>query len=167
VPALAVVEREAARRFAGLGLLDDATLAATTPAATLHDAAAAGRLLVATVDAAPVGFALVGRVDDGAHLHELDVLPAHGRRGIGAALLDAVVGWAVGHGLPHVTLITFRDVPWNGPFYARHGFRPLDDADCGPGLRALRAAETAAGLPVAARGAMRRPLDVASADPLP
>ena len=28
-------------------------------------------------------------------------------------------------GLPSVTLITFRDVPWNGPFYEKLGFEAV------------------------------------------
>jgi len=57
-----------------------------------------------------------------------------------------------------VTLLTFRDIPWNAPYYARLGFVPLADEMLPPGLRALREAEGAAGLPLTARMAMR--LDV-------
>jgi hypothetical protein len=35
-----------------------------------------------------------------------------------------------------VTLTTFRDVPWNGPFYAKLGFRELRHLS--PGLAAMR-----------------------------
>ena len=41
--------------------------------------------------------------------------PAQGRRGVGHALVDEVLAWSAARGLPSVTLITFRDVPWNGP----------------------------------------------------
>ena len=41
----------------------------------------------------------------------------------------------------YLTVSTFRDVPWNAPFYARHGFAPLGDYDMlileGEGLTAL------------------------------
>jgi hypothetical protein len=43
-----------------------------------------------------------------------------------------------------VTLTTYADVPWNGPWYARHGFAEL--AELTPELARLRAAERAAGL---------------------
>jgi len=38
--------------------------------------------------------------------------------------------------LPAVTLTTFRDVPWNAPFYARLGFRVIEALS--PGLQAIR-----------------------------
>ena len=42
-----------------------------------------------------------------------------------------------------VTLTSFRDVPWNAPFYQRVGFEVVDDPP--PGLAAVRAAERAEG----------------------
>jgi GNAT superfamily N-acetyltransferase len=66
-----------------------------------------------------VGFAFVGDVDDGLHLHQLAVHPDHGRRGLGTALLAAVFGRAAGRA---VTLTTFRHIPWNEPWYRARGF---------------------------------------------
>ena len=43
---------------------------------------------------------------------------------------DEVVAWAAEHGYDALTLATYRDVPWNGPFYASEGFvevGPVDD----------------------------------------
>jgi GNAT superfamily N-acetyltransferase len=82
------------------------------------------------------GFACVEIVDGLAHLWQLAVHPEAGRQGRGRALVEAVFDWAVSNGYPAVTLTTFRDVPWNGPFYARLGFHPLDDLS--PGLTAIR-----------------------------
>ena len=66
------------------------------------------------------------RLDDEAlHLEELDVLPGHGRQGIGTRLVRALCDGARGRGIAAVTLCTFRDVPWNAPFYERLGFRIL------------------------------------------
>jgi len=62
---------------------------------------------------------------------------------MGRALVNAVCGWAVVNGLPAVTLTTFRDVAWNGPFYAGLGFREVEDLS--PGLAAMRAHERAIG----------------------
>jgi GNAT superfamily N-acetyltransferase len=70
------------------------------------------------------------RTRGGAHLEQLSVHPDHGRRGIGRALLRAACEWATAHGYPELTLATYRDVPWNGPFYASEGFvevGPVDD----------------------------------------
>ncbi len=61
-------------------------------------------------------------VDGEGLLDEVAVAPAHGRRGIGRALVDEVVAWAAAGGFPSVTLATFRDVPWNAPYYEKLGF---------------------------------------------
>lgn len=80
-----------------------------------------------------VGFAVVERVDADAHLGQLSVHPSAARRGIGSALLAAVVEECAERGFPAVTLTTFADVAWNGPFYRRRGFVTLDAP--GPELR--------------------------------
>jgi GNAT superfamily N-acetyltransferase len=130
-----------------------------TPLAELADAPAAGLLWVArAASGEPVGFALCELVDGAVHLEEIDVDPAHGRRGIGRALLDAVIAWAERAGRPAVTLTTFRDIPWNAPFYARAGFRVLASAELGPGLAALVRDEGARGLDPSERVVMRRDL---------
>jgi len=90
-----------------------------------------------------VGFACVEVVDGAAHLWQLSVHPSESRRGRGSALVTAVCEWAASEGYGAVTLTTFRDVPWNGPFYARMGFRVLDDLT--PGLLAIRDHERAIG----------------------
>ena len=57
-----------------------------------------------------------------------------------------------------MTLTTFRDVPWNGPYYERCGFRVVEPGELGPGLRRIRAAEVARGLDAEPRVAMRQDL---------
>lgn len=114
---------------------------------------------IAVVGRPAVGFAAMRTVDGAAHLDQISVHPDHGRRGVGGRLLDWVAARAASRGQVAMTLTTFRDVPWNGPWYARHGFTTLADTDLGPELAAIRAAERAAGLDeVAARVAMRRDL---------
>ncbi len=90
-----------------------------------------------------VGFACVEVVDGAAHIWQLSVHPLAARQGRGRALVNAVCAWAVTNGLPAVTLTTFRDVAWNGPFYAKLGFREL--VDLSPGLAAMREHERAIG----------------------
>ena len=72
-----------------------------------------------------VGFAHVLSLQQGWHLEQLVVDPAHGRRGSGSALLDAVCREVASRGADRVTLRTYADVPWNAPFYARHGWVEL------------------------------------------
>jgi hypothetical protein len=54
-----------------------------------------------------------------------------------------------------LTLCTFRDVPWNAPFYERMGFRRLATADLTEALRVRMADEAERGLPPEHRVAMR------------
>src|SRR4029079_7779158 len=98
-------------------------LSETTSQSVLAAAARAGRLWVALENDTAVGFAH-GEVLEprAAHLEELDVLPAHGRRGLGARLVQHACSWAARNGFDSVTLTTFREVPWNMPFYTRLGF---------------------------------------------
>ena len=74
---------------------------------------------------AVIGFAVAWVIDGEGHLDELAVARAHGRRGVGRALVDEVLAWTAARGLPSVTLITFRDVPWNGPYYEKLGFEAV------------------------------------------
>jgi ribosomal protein S18 acetylase RimI-like enzyme len=74
---------------------------------------------------AVIGFAVACLLDGEGHLDELAVTPAHGRRGVGRALVDEVLVWSAARALASVTLITFRDVPWNGPFYEKLGFEAV------------------------------------------
>jgi N-acetylglutamate synthase-like GNAT family acetyltransferase len=75
--------------------------------------------------------------------------------GVGRALMERVSAWARESGMPAVTLTTFDDVPWNAPLYRHLGFRVLGEDELGPGLRAVRDAETAHGLDPARRVCMR------------
>ena len=126
------------------------------PPSFFEDASSAGRLWVArTVEPVePIGFAAVILIDGLAHLHELDILPAHGRRGIGRALVLRVAQWARASGFAALTLSTFRHLPWNEPFYASLGFAEIADRDLGPQLRAAMAKEVEQGLDPRKRVAM-------------
>ncbi len=150
------VERAAGRLFASAGMRDVAE-GEPRSLAELERGRAAGRLFVAEVAGRAVGFALLEEVDGLPHLEELSVHPEHGRRGLGGRLLELVCAWAARHA-PAITLSTFRELAWNGPFYARHGFRVLEEHELTAGLRELRRREAAEGLDVAARVLMRREL---------
>ncbi len=93
----------------------------------------AAALVVLVAGDPPVGLCRIDAIDGivrGAHLEQLSVHPDHARHGIGRALLRAGCAWAAEHGYADITLATYRDVPWNGPFYASEGFveiGPVDD----------------------------------------
>jgi predicted N-acetyltransferase YhbS len=98
-----------------------------------------------------VGFAITREVDDTIYLQEMDVDPAHGRRGLGAALVETVCDWAQLQGYGAISLSTFRDLPWNAPFYAKLGFQMLDESELTLGFQQIRRQELEAGLPITDR----------------
>ncbi len=81
-----------------------------------------GALVVLVSGRPPQGFARIDLLAGGAHLEQLSVDPDHVRHGIGRALLRAACAWARDAGYDEITLATYRDVPWNGPFYKSEGF---------------------------------------------
>jgi GNAT superfamily N-acetyltransferase len=98
-----------------------------------------------------VGFAITREVDDTIYLQEMDVDPVHGCRGLGAALVETVCAWAQLQGYKTISLSTFRDLPWNAPFYAKLGFRMLDESELSIGFQQIRRQEMVDGLPIADR----------------
>jgi GNAT superfamily N-acetyltransferase len=98
-----------------------------------------------------VGFAITREVDDIIYLQEMDVDPAHGRRGLGAALVETVCAWAQLQGYGAISLSTFRDLSWNAPFYAKLGFQILDESELSRGFQQIRRQEMADGLPISDR----------------
>ncbi|MDD7931587.1 GNAT family N-acetyltransferase [Actinomycetospora straminea] len=137
-------------------------IADDTPPSTvvLQGARDRGGLWVVADAGRPVAYLMDDVVDGEAHLEQVSVDPSHARRGIGASLVEDLVARARAAGRSAITLTTFVDVPWNAPYYARLGFRALDDDELGPGLRAVRRAEIARGLDRWPRVAMRRDLTV-------
>ncbi len=143
------VEAAADSLFASLGVLD------LPPPRTPAERTAARRVLVTGRPVA--GFAVLERVGGDVHLEQLSVHPSAGCRGLGSALLESAARAAREVGAARLTLTTFADVPWNGPWYAARGFAEL--AVPGPGPAALLASEAAAGLTAHGRRiAMARPL---------
>lgn len=158
------IEAAAAARFAGLGLIDEAlgTSLAIDELVRLIDA---GQVWVGCRDGIPVGMAIASACEGLAYLEEMDVVPEHGRRGLGTRLLERVCEWAREQGYVAVTLSTFATVPWNGPFYERHGFRALTQDQWAPWMRRVREKEAQHGLRVDARVFMRRELARTSGHP--
>jgi GNAT superfamily N-acetyltransferase len=125
------------------------------PPGTVEELAAAQVVLV--VGDPPHGFCRVDLIAGEAHLEQLAVHPDHGQRGLGRALVRAACGWAAGHGHHSITLATYHDVPWNGPFYASEGFVEVGPADQWYEERGLPPEEPVMGR-FGTRVVMRRPL---------
>jgi GNAT superfamily N-acetyltransferase len=152
------IEKQACMRFAEFGLAKIMT-EIVTPPESLRNGVRSGQLWVAVnADDQPIGFALAITVDGNAHLDELDVLPEHGQHGLGAALVETVCAWSREHGYKAITLTTLSNIPWNAPFYARHGFRILASYELSEIQRALLEEEAERGLPSENRVLMRREL---------
>jgi GNAT superfamily N-acetyltransferase len=146
--AIREVERAAENTFP-LADLPLALRGATLTADDELDEALRAGLLWCALDAggAVVGYAIACRADnDCLHLDEIDVHPAHQRRGIGRALVEAVRARAEADGAARLTLTTFRFVPWNMPWYARLGFIALEESAQPTGLRSIYEEEIARGL---------------------
>lgn len=155
VEALRQIELAAGARFREVGL--DAIADDDPPAAEalLHHVDT-GTVWVATEEhGVPIGYATASVVDDEGHLDQVSVVPTASGQGIGRALIDHVHAWARDDGRDTVTLTTFLEVAWNGPYYERLGYVVVAAGDLGPELAAIRAAETAAGLDISPRAAMR------------
>jgi GNAT superfamily N-acetyltransferase len=152
------IENAAGRPFAEIGMHE---IAADAPPdqASLEGYQADGRAWVLVDDQdVPIGFVLVDLVDSGAHIEQVSIHPDHARNGLGRTLIDHVAGWAREQQLDELTLTTFTEVAWNGPYYSRLGFVAVPPAELGPQLRAIREHEAAIGLDRWPRTAMRRPL---------
>jgi GNAT superfamily N-acetyltransferase len=104
----------------------------------------AGALAVLVAGSPPCGFVRLEEVDGHAHLEQLSVRPDAARQGLGRALVAAAVNHARSLGYAKMTLCTFAEVPFNGPFYADCGFVPMPAP--GPELAALRRHEEMLGL---------------------
>ncbi|MEV0267487.1 GNAT family N-acetyltransferase [Hamadaea sp. NPDC050747] len=157
LPLLSGIEVEAGRLFADAGM-DEIAGDEGAPLSVLAEHQAAGHAWVAEVDGAVVGYLIAEEVDGCLHVEQISVRPAYGRRGIGAALLEAAAECALAENRPALTLTTFVEVPWNAPYYARHGYRLLAEDELTPGLRAIREREAGLGLDKWPRTAMRRDL---------
>jgi GNAT superfamily N-acetyltransferase len=156
--ALPSIELAALTLYDGHGLDDVPALVSSE--AELRHAQERGQLWVALADDVPVGLAQIRVIEtDTVHLEELDVHPEHGRRGIGRALVMAVCDWAAAKGHRAITLTTFRDIPWNMPFYASLGFTMLPPEALTLALASIVHEEGRRGLDPRLRVVMRRLLD--------
>ncbi|MFE3546345.1 GNAT family N-acetyltransferase [Nocardia sp. NPDC059177] len=158
IAALQEIERRAGAPFAEVGMTAVAEDEPPT-ADTLREFITAERAWVWPDPAGhPIGYLVLGLVDGQPHIDQVSVDPAHAGLRIGKRLIDHAVTWASAHGLHEITLTTFTQVPWNGPYYERLGFHYIPAAEETPELRAIRAAEIAHGLDEWPRASMRAEL---------
>lgn len=158
--ALPIIEQAADRRFAATPY---AALIAAYPTTEIEDFADAQdrwALWVATgVEDRPVGFAhckQIGRTT--LYVAQLSVHPGHAGHRLGARLLDRVAEFHGPRGVQRLTLTTFRDLPWNAPYYARLGFREVPDLAAEVFLKRQIDEQIRSGFSPESRVAMARPI---------
>jgi predicted N-acetyltransferase YhbS len=113
-------------------------------------------LLLVAVDAAdwPIGYVGATFSSEWLYVAEIDVRRDWQRKGVGRALMQAVLAEGRARGLAGAMLTTDRFAAFNAPFYASLGFRVLDPYETPEWLCRILAKEHAAGLDPARRVAM-------------
>lgn len=158
-PALPPVDRSAGELFRLLPELAWLADGEGMPLARHRELIEQGVVWVAVdQDDMPVAFLEAEVFGDELHVWEVSVHRDWQSRGLGRALMTAAAEHATRTGLAALTLTTFHDVPWNGPFYTRLGFVPIAAPDLSERLRQVLVHEVAAGLPAGRRCAMRQTL---------
>lgn len=107
----------------------DFAFVADHPPVTPEEHAAAiviGLHSIAEIAGTAIGFTYGKPIDDAVYIAELCVARPYQRQGIGRALMAAAEDHARAAGAARLTLTTYRDIPWNAPFYRAIGFIEAD-----------------------------------------
>jgi GNAT superfamily N-acetyltransferase/uncharacterized protein YndB with AHSA1/START domain len=153
------IESEAGQRYVSVGLVGIADAPPMSLDFVNRKIAAGEVILAIDAHATSVGFVMYEPEASGMYVQELGVLSAYAGRRIGAALLEEVARLARQGRKTKLTLSTFREVPWNAPYYRRLGFRDLVENELDAAMRARRDAHTARGLDESRRIFMQRDLE--------
>lgn len=164
LPELQRIEVDGDQRFVEAGRPELAS-GDGIPQDVAERASAQGRLLVAewVTPADPegasspevVGWVYVGRLDGELCVGQVSVLRRYGQRGVGTALLRAVVDAAREAGEPSVVLNTEAHLPWSRPWYERLGFVVVPPEAWSPAMARVFEEQRAGGLDPATRVHMR------------
>ena len=117
------IDISAGALFDSTGLIDEGDQGQSPiPETALRAGISNDLLTLACTDEQIIGFVLCRKTSPDLYLEQVSVRPEFGRRGVGARLVQRAIEQADALRLRGVVLSTFRDVPWNGPFYAALGF---------------------------------------------
>ncbi|MBE7638378.1 GNAT family N-acetyltransferase [Sneathiella sp. P13V-1] len=105
-----------------------------------------------------VGYCATEHSPDGLYIKELSVHKDHSKQGIGSTLLKQTIARATELNYPRTFLLTFKDVPFNAPYYRRFGFGSLEDLTPYPDIQKRAEAETETPLWKYGRVAMKKNL---------
>jgi ribosomal protein S18 acetylase RimI-like enzyme len=159
IPLLGAVERSAAEIFrtVNLGsLVDDGTTVAPFVLATMADS---NHLLVAVNELdQPIGFVGGMDIDGNFHIVEISVAQAVQGKGVGSALMAEMTRQVKEEKFMAMTLTTYRNVAWNGPWYTKMGFQEVTAEEMGREYLKIWDVESQHGHDMASRCVMRKSL---------
>lgn len=89
----------------------------------------------------PVGFVRARPVDDLLYIAEICVARAHQGKGLGRRLLAHMRQYARENEFKGLAGLTWKHVPFNGPYYLHNGFEEWSLGEVGPDLRAIATSE--------------------------
>ncbi|CRK59955.1 Histone acetyltransferase HPA2 and related acetyltransferases [Alloactinosynnema sp. L-07] len=148
-PRLQEIEVDAGGPFRAFGMADIADM---PPPTTEQLRSYLGRCWVAEADIV-AAYLLADAVGGCAHIAQVSLDQRFRGQRTGQRLIDHVEQWAKANDLAALTLTTFRDIPWNAPYYERIGFRVVEPT---PALAELVEHEASIGLDPDTRVCMRR-----------
>jgi GNAT superfamily N-acetyltransferase len=134
-PTLSAIELDAVSVFSRIPELADLSRI-QVPAEQLESWILNGRVYIANDDGKPVGFVAAVPMDTTLYIAEISTIPEYQGKGVGSVLIEAVFAQARETTVPEqktrVSLTTYREVPWNGRWYLKRGFKEVDAEALGP-----------------------------------
>lgn len=164
VPKVAPLELAAGEVFRTIGMdaiANDPPIADSILLQAVEDR----RLWVAVEYGALKAYLLGDYLPQSLHIDQVSVHPNAAHRGLGALMIESVSADPRSKRLGLLTLTSFRDVPWNAPYYERIGFVHIDEPDWPEGVAEKIAAERAQGLDAWPRVVMQRVISEPKAFP--
>ena len=131
------IDSSATKKFASIPALADIAASEESPE-KFESWLKHGRVYLVEDFNRPIGFIAAQEADEVLYINEIGVHEDYQGRGIGGKLLEAVFKWAQdiaqqkNRQVAHVSLTTYPDVPWNGPWYKKHGFKEVTAELIGP-----------------------------------
>lgn len=135
IPRICDISASATKKFGSIPELSDLADDAESPK-QVQEWLDQGQIYLAvnSSDGKALGFVAAYLVENIIYIGEISVLQECQGRGFGGQLVDIVSQWArkrslhFGWSKAQVSLKTYADVPWNGPWYRKRGFREIDPA---------------------------------------
>jgi GNAT superfamily N-acetyltransferase len=156
LPLLGPVERSAAELFRTVNL-DFLADGPTVDESLLSAMMSSNHLWIAVNETdQPIGFAGGEGLDGNFHIAEVSVGQDAQGKGVGKALMEELIRQAKEEGYMAITLTTYRDLPWNGPWYRKLGFLEVQVDEMGDEYAKIWNSEAQHGHEMGLRCVMRK-----------